>query len=49
MKKVIILGAGQVGGIVAANLVSEKTDITVVDLNSEKLQKLSERLRESEG
>jgi trk system potassium uptake protein len=44
MKKVIILGAGQVGGIVAANLVSEKTDITVVDLNSEKLQKLSERL-----
>jgi len=29
--KIIILGAGQVGGTVAANLTSEDNDITVVD------------------
>ena len=41
--KIIILGAGQVGSSVAANLVSEANDITVVDTNPECLQKLSER------
>lgn len=41
--KIIILGAGQVGSSVAANLVSEANDITVVDINSKLLQSLSER------
>ena len=31
--KIIILGAGQVGLSVAANLVSEDNDITLVDIN----------------
>jgi trk system potassium uptake protein TrkA len=42
--KIIILGAGQVGSSVAANLVSEANDITVIDTNPECLQNLSERL-----
>jgi trk system potassium uptake protein TrkA len=41
--KIIILGAGQVGSSVAANLVNEANDITVVDTNPDCLQKLSER------
>ena len=41
--KIIILGAGQVGSSVAANLVNEANDITVIDTNPECLQKLSER------
>jgi trk system potassium uptake protein len=41
--KIIILGAGQVGSSVAANLVSEANDISVVDSNPECLQALSER------
>lgn len=41
--KIIILGAGQVGSSVAANLVSEANDITVVDTNSRVLQALGER------
>ncbi len=41
--KIIILGAGQVGHSVAANLVSEANDITVVDSNPEHLLSLSER------
>lgn len=41
--KIIILGAGQVGSSVAANLVSEANDITVVDINAKLLQTLSER------
>jgi trk system potassium uptake protein len=41
--KIIILGAGQVGSSVAANLVSEANDITVIDINPECLQVLSER------
>ena len=40
--KIIILGAGQVGTSVAANLVSEANDITVVDSNPTCLQYLSE-------
>ncbi|GIX35004.1 MAG: Trk system potassium transport protein TrkA [Lysobacteraceae bacterium] len=42
--KIIILGAGQVGSSVAAALVSENNDITVVDLDKAKLKELSERL-----
>ncbi len=41
--KIIILGAGQVGASVAANLVSEANDITIVDINPKLLQSLSER------
>jgi trk system potassium uptake protein len=41
---IVILGAGQVGSSVAENLVSEQNDITVVDLNSERLKRLQDRL-----
>ena len=41
--KIIILGAGQVGSSVAANLVSEANDITIVDIIPKLLQSLSER------
>jgi trk/ktr system potassium uptake protein len=41
--KIIILGAGQVGSSVAANLVSEANDITIVDIKPKLLQSLSER------
>ncbi len=42
--KIIILGAGQVGGTVAANLTSEDNDITVVDRDAAILQGLQDRL-----
>jgi len=42
--KIIILGAGQVGGSVAENLASEANDITVVDDNAVILQELQDRL-----
>lgn len=41
--KIIILGAGQVGISVAANLVNEDNDITLVDSNPSALQLVSER------
>ena len=41
--KIIILGAGQVGGSLAENLVGENNDITVVDTSSERLQELQDR------
>lgn len=41
--KIIILGAGQVGTSVAANLASEANDITVVDQDSELLRDLQDR------
>ncbi|AHF03167.1 potassium transporter peripheral membrane protein [Marichromatium purpuratum 984] len=41
--KIIILGAGQVGTSVAANLVSEANDITVVDHNPALLRELQDR------
>lgn len=41
--KILILGAGQVGSSVAANLVSEANDITVVDTNAERLRELGDR------
>lgn len=42
--KIIILGAGQVGRTVAQELTSEANDITVIDLNSQVLQELQDRL-----
>jgi len=42
--KIIILGAGQVGASVAANLASEANDITVVDEHAAVLQDLQDRL-----
>lgn len=42
--KIIILGAGQVGASVAANLASEANDITVVDDEAAVLQDLQDRL-----
>ncbi len=42
--KIIILGAGQVGSSVAENLASEANDITVVDVDSNKLATLQDRL-----
>ncbi|MBK1731977.1 Trk system potassium transporter TrkA [Thiococcus pfennigii] len=41
--KIIILGAGQVGTSVAANLVHEANDITVVDQNPDLLRALQDR------
>ncbi|MBL4866042.1 MAG: Trk system potassium transporter TrkA [Pseudomonadales bacterium] len=42
--KIIILGAGQVGGTLAENLANEENDITVVDINGERLRELQDRL-----
>jgi trk system potassium uptake protein TrkA len=42
--KIIILGAGQVGGTLASNLASEANDITVVDKNESYLRDLRDRL-----
>ena len=42
--KIIILGAGQVGGTVAESLVSEQNDITVVDTDPGRLHALQDRL-----
>ncbi len=42
--KIIILGAGQVGASVAANLASEANDITVIDEDAAILQDLQDRL-----
>ena len=42
--KIIILGAGQVGGTLAENLVDEANDITVVDNDLGRLDELKKRL-----
>ena len=42
--KIIILGAGQVGGTLAEHLADEQNDITVVDTSSDKLRALHDRL-----
>ncbi len=42
--KIIVLGAGQVGSSVAANLAGEANDITVVDVDADKLMTLQDRL-----
>jgi trk system potassium uptake protein TrkA len=41
--KIIILGAGQVGGTLAENLVDENNDITIVDTNSDRLRQLQDK------
>ncbi len=41
--KIIILGAGQVGGSLAENLASEANDITVVDTDEARLRELRDR------
>ena len=41
--KIIILGAGQVGGNLAESLVAENNDITVVDLDTNRLALLQDR------
>lgn len=41
--KIIILGAGQVGGTLAENLVDENNDITIVDTNTERLRQLQDK------
>jgi len=42
--KIIILGAGQVGGTLAEHLAHEENDITVVDTSTERLRELHNRL-----
>ena len=42
--KIIILGAGEVGGNLAQNLSLESSDITVVDTDSSRLQALQDRV-----
>ncbi|WP_411901059.1 NAD-binding protein, partial [Salmonella enterica] len=41
--KIIILGAGQVGGTLAENLVGENNDITVVDTTGARLRRLQDK------
>ncbi|HYN76847.1 MAG TPA: Trk system potassium transporter TrkA [Lamprocystis sp. (in: g-proteobacteria)] len=42
--KIVILGAGQVGSSVAESLVSESSEITIVDSDGQRLARLQERL-----
>ncbi|MCR9185390.1 MAG: Trk system potassium transporter TrkA [Halieaceae bacterium] len=42
--KIIILGAGQVGGTLAEHLANEQNDITVVDTDGDRLRELQDRL-----
>ena len=42
--KILILGAGQVGSSVAAALATENNDITVVDVDHQRLRELAEKL-----
>lgn len=42
--RVIILGAGQVGGTLAHNLAQEDNDVTLIDVDDVRLQKLQNRL-----
>ncbi len=42
--KIIILGAGQVGGTLAENLTLENNDVTVIDIQRERLKELQNRL-----
>lgn len=41
--KIIILGAGQVGGTLAENLVDEDNDITIIDTNGDRLRQLQDK------
>jgi len=42
--KIIIIGAGQVGGTLAENLANEANDITVIDSDNQRLRELQDRL-----
>ena len=42
--KIIIIGAGQVGGTLAENLVGERNEITIIDTNSETLHELQDKM-----
>ncbi len=42
--KIIIIGAGQVGGTLAENLVGERNDITLIDTNADTLHELQEKM-----
>ena len=42
--KIIIIGAGQVGGTLAENLVGERNDITIIDTNAETLHELQDKM-----
>ena len=42
--KIIIVGAGQVGGTLAENLAREYNDITLIDINQRALRMLQDRL-----
>ncbi len=42
--KIIIIGAGQVGGTLAENLVGERNEITLIDTNTEMLRELQDKL-----
>lgn len=42
--KILILGAGQVGGTLAENLAREQNDITVIDTDAHRLRELQDRL-----
>ena len=41
--KIIILGAGQVGATLAENLVGEQNEITVVDIDGNRLRELQDK------
>ncbi len=41
--KIIILGAGQVGGTLAENLVGEQNEITIVDIDGNRLRELQDK------
>ncbi|HQW57932.1 MAG TPA: NAD-binding protein, partial [Gammaproteobacteria bacterium] len=42
--KIIILGAGQVGTTLAEHLATEHNDITIIDINGERLRSLQKRM-----
>jgi len=42
--KIVIIGAGQVGGTLAENLVREENDITLIDINNETLLELQDKM-----
>ncbi len=42
--KIIIIGAGQVGGTLAENLVGEKNEITLIDVDREILRELQDKM-----
>jgi trk system potassium uptake protein TrkA len=42
--KILILGAGQVGGTLAEHLSSEQNDITLIDSNGDRLRELQDKL-----